>query len=68
MGSGSCATEGEKQIDNIHCEGLRRGIADCESTKDVAKKNQWHDEMITDLIIDIPTIRSLVNALHDPFF
>ena len=38
MGSGSCATEGEKQIDNIHCEGLRRGIADCESTKDVAKK------------------------------
>ena len=38
MGSGSCATEGEKQIDNIHCGGLRRGIADCESTKDCAKK------------------------------
>ena len=37
MGSGSFATEGEKQIDNIHCEGLRRGIADAESTKDVAK-------------------------------
>ena len=47
MSSGSCATEGEKQIDNIHCQGLRRGIADCESTKDCAKKNQWHDEMIS---------------------